>query len=177
MTHLDKLDFLLTSLYSDRHGQFQSKEEVYEKVKDKLTFGEVSLYLDRFSSKGYLMTDLREMGKGCISIDVYKISFRGVLFSENSLFILKNRPHIWKSITGKINISWTIAKTIMAASSTLAIIYIGYLQWVAMDKVNNQTDNYLLQIDTLKQKVQLLQEQSFQDHIRDVQIDDLLKEK
>ncbi len=58
----------------------------------------------------------------------YKLTFEGLLALEKSPFRPPNQPYKNKKNMERIQIIWRIAKIIMAAASTLAIIYLTYLQ-------------------------------------------------
>lgn len=68
----------------------------------------------------------------------YRITFNGKLFFENPPRPLKNRPYRYTATMETIKQIYTIAKIIIAAISTLAIIWISYLTYRTQRDSNNK---------------------------------------
>lgn len=154
---IDDLDKMLFQLYKDRRKfLIQELNSIMGDSNKDFRKIQAHIILEKLQKDGYVESDSGRLAHQAVMH--YHISVDGVLFFERSL--LRNRPYKSEIITKRIKSIWAVTKIVMAAISTLAIVWISWLTYEAQREANMLEKNKKNEplpiinviIDTVKKK-------------------------
>lgn len=145
MTHIEKLDYVLTILYN--HNELISSKDLFAKVNEKITEHDLRKAINHIVNQNYAKIKIIEGQNNSKVKPPYtcEITYLGFLFFENGGF--KKEKKILR-----IRNIWTIVKTIAAIANALIIILISI--WAIIESKKDCEVNKLRnEIELLKKTV------------------------